>query len=294
MNNVLKTEDDYIIAIDTDSIYVHAEDALNAIVDTMYDPGEAEPTMDQKVKALDLFAKRKIEPALQASFEELRAMLNCREQKMVMGREKIARRMLFVAKKKYMAHVIDDEGVRYAEPKLKITGIQAVQSSTPMFCRALIKEGLELIMTKDEATIQKFIAAHKAEFLALRPDEVAFPRGVHNMGKYTDGDTYTKGSPIHVRGSILYNAYLKELGIKNKYEPIRDDDKIKFCYLKMPNPIQENVIAFPVILPPEFELEKYIDYELQYQKTFVEPMKLILTAIGWSTERRSTLENFFG
>jgi len=285
LQNILKTNKDYILASDTDSIYVCLDDLV-------------EKTMpnadDDKISAfVDKVAEQKIEPLLDECYGKLQTLVNAYEQRMVMKREIIASKMIITGKKRYIANVLNSEGVQYAKPKMKITGIESVRSSTPQVCRKLIEKTLDVIINQDEAAVQKFIADARNAFCNLPPEDVAFPRGVSDISKYAEDGGYAKGTPIHVRASILYNQTI----INNKlerYRQIGDGDKIKFSYLKIPNPIKENVFAFPDILPPELDLKRYIDYDMQFDKSYVEPMKNILEAIGWNVEKQNTLESFFG
>ena len=96
-----------------------------------------------------------------------------------------------------------------------------------------------------------------------------------------------------MKGAIVYNHNLERLGLAKKYPLIQEGEKIKFSYLKMPNPFKATVISYPARLPKEFEILKFIDYDTQFEKTFVEPIRIILDCIGWSTEKQSTLEDFF-
>jgi DNA polymerase elongation subunit (family B) len=213
---------------------------------------------------------------------------------MEMGREVIADRGIWSAKKRYILNVHNNEGVQYAEPKLKIMGIEAIKSSTPEVCRDKFREIFKVIISGSEADTQAFIKDFKAEFKSLAPEKVAFPRSVSNITDWSDRKSvYKKGTPIHVRGSLLYNKYLKSENLTKKYELVTNGDRIFFTYMKMPNPIQENVIAFPDVLPKEFKLDYYVDYDLQFEKTFVEPLKLILDAVGWKPEPVATLDEFF-
>jgi len=211
-----------------------------------------------------------------------------------MKREVIADKGIWTGKKHYVLNVHNSEGVQYKEPKLKIMGIEAVRSSTPAACRTLIVDSINVILNEDQKAIQQFIIDKKKEFLKLQPEDVSFPRSVRGLSKYHDAaNMYRKGTPIHVRGALLYNYLLKKNKITTKYEEIFDGDKIKFCYLKIPNPIKENVVAFSVVLPKELNLQKYVDYDKQFEKAYLEPLNTILDAIGWSAEKKNTLEDFF-
>jgi DNA polymerase elongation subunit (family B) len=214
---------------------------------------------------------------------------------MQMKREVIADRGIWTAKKRYILNVHDSEGVRYKEPKLKMMGIEAVKSSTPEICRTAIKDALKIVMMGKEHELQEFVLDFRKTFTSASFEEVAFPRGVSSIHKYRDSASlYRKSTPIHVRGSLVYNDQLVQKKLTQKYEQINEGEKIKFCYLKMPNPVKENVLSVPNYLPPELGISDYIDYDKQFDKAFLEPMKVILDTIQWEAERTASLESFFG
>jgi DNA polymerase elongation subunit (family B) len=235
-----------------------------------------------------------LEKYIESSYQELADYVNAYDQKMFMKRENIADRGIWTAKKRYILNVWDSEGVRYSEPKLKIMGIEAVKSSTPAPCRKMIKDALKLMMNGSEDDVIDFIEKSRNEFKKLPPEQISFPRSASDVVKYSSNSTiYEKGTPIHVRGALLFNYYIKKENLKNKYSLIQNGEKIKFCYLKKPNPIYENVISFIQDFPKELNLDKYIDYELQFEKAFLEPLKGILDAIGWNVEKTVNLDSFF-
>ena len=290
LNKVLKTEDvDYVIASDTDSIYLN----MGPLVESVYKGREK--TTEGVVTFLNKVCEMELEKYIDRCYEELATYVNAYDQKMFMKRENIAERGIWTAKKRYILNVWDSEGVRYEEPKLKMMGIEAVKSSTPAPCRTMIKDGLKLMMNGTEEEVIDFIDKCRVKFKELPPEEIAFPRSVSDVVKYrSHADIYAKGTPIHCRGALLYNHYLKEKKLTNKYSLINNGEKIKFLYLKKPNIIQENVISFIQDFPHELGLDKYIDYDLQFEKSFVEPLKSILDAIGWNVEKTVNLELFFG
>tara|TARA_R110000822_G_scaffold8533_10_gene33453 strand:+ start:232 stop:2745 length:2514 start_codon:yes stop_codon:yes gene_type:complete len=282
LDKALGTPKDRVIAIDTDSIYVDGNDIVAKYKGT--DP----------VSFLDQFATKAVEPVLETAFQKLFAITQGYNSRMVMKREVIADRSIWTAKKRYILNVHNSEGVQYAQPKMKIMGIEAIRSSTPAVCRVALKEMFKIIIGTDEETAQKEIARFKEDFAKLDPKDVACPRGVSNLTGYRDpAKIYSKGSPIHVRASLLYNHHVKKNGLGKKYQMIRNGDKIRFVYLRQPNPIKENIIGFPEDLPVELDLHRYIDYDLQFEKTFLAPLKIILDAIGWKPEKILTLEDFF-
>ena len=290
LNNLLQTENtDYVIASDTDSIYINFGPVVTKFLSSK--SGEKATV----VSLLNKVCEEKLEPFIERSYQELATYVNAYAQKMQMKRENIADRGIWTAKKRYILNVWDSEGVRYSEPKLKIMGIEAVKSSTPAPCRTMIKDALKLMMNGTEDDVIKFIEDSRQQFNKLPPEEIAFPRSVSDVKKHKSHSTiYAKGAPIHVRGALLYNHYIKEKGLQNKYSYINNGEKIKFIYLKKANPIRENVISFISEFPREIGVDKYIDYELQFNKAFLEPLKTILDAIGWNVEKTVNLELFFG
>ena len=289
LNKLLRTEDiDYVIASDTDSIYINFGPLVNKFFNNKLDDKA------KIVSLLDQVCQDKLEPFIDKSYQELANYVNAYDQKMFMKRENIADRGIWTAKKRYILNVWDSEGVRYEEPKLKMMGIEAVKSSTPAPCRRMIKDALHLMMSGTEEDVIKFIDDSRVQFKKLPPEDIAFPRTVSNVNKHKSASTiYAKGTPIHARGALLYNHYIKNKKLDNKYSLINNGEKIKFCYLKKPNWIHENVISFISDFPSELDLDKHVDYELQFEKAFVEPVKVILDAIGWNVEKVVNLELFF-
>jgi len=289
LNNLLKTEDvDYVIASDTDSIYLN----FGPLVDKFF--GNKVDDKGKIVTILDQVCKDKLEPFIESSYQKLASYVNAYDQKMQMKRENIADRGIWTAKKRYILNVWDSEGVRYEEPKLKIMGIEAVKSSTPAPCRSMIKDALKLMMSATEDDVIDYIDNCRTKFRKLPPEDISFPRSVSDVDKYKASSTiYIKGTPIHVRGALLFNHQIKEKKLTNKYSLINNGEKIKFVYLKKPNPIYENVISFISEFPKELGVDSYIDYDLQFEKAFLEPLKTILDAIGWKMEKTVNLESFF-
>ena len=290
MNNILKTEgNDYVIASDTDSIYLR----LGELVNSVY---EKEGRDNQKIIAfMDKVCEAKIQPFIDRAYLDLANYVRAHAQKMIMKREALANKGIWTAKKRYAINVYNNEGVAYKEPKLKVMGLEMVKSSTPSVIRVKMREVLKLMMTGTEEDVYKFIEDFKIEFMNLPVEEISSPRGCNGISQYSDSATlYKKGTPIHVKGAILYNFHLKKLGLEKQYPLIQEGEKLKFIYLKMPNPIKDTVISFPQRLPKEFDIQQFIDYDTQFDKAFVDPIRIVLDCMGWKTEKQNTLESFFG
>jgi len=279
LNKLLESDDeDFVLAVDTDSLYI----TMDKLVQKVFpDGGDTEQIIDW----LDKVCEQKLEPYLDKSYNQLAEYTNSYEQKMVMKRECLADKGIWVAKKRYILQVHDLEGVRYSEPQLKMMGIEAVRSSTPTSCRENIKKALNIIMNKDNDELNKFVRLFRTEFGTSDFEDIAFPRSVNKLDHYIDGvQDYRKGTPIHVKGAIVYNRFLKEQGKDKQYMTVKDGDKGKFTYMKLPNPMRVHVMTTPGTLPREFGLEKYIDYDKQYEKAFIEPLNNIVENIGWKIQ----------
>ena len=288
LNKTLNTTGvDYVIACDTDSMYLK----LGKLVDQTCQG----KTTEEIVQFLDNACEKIFEPYIDKTYQKLADYVNAYDQKMKMKREAIANKGIWTAKKRYILNVYNNEGVQYAEPKLKLSGIEAVRSSTPSACRDNIKDALKIIMNGKEDELVNFVQNFKEQYQTLPFEEIAFPRSVRGLSKYIDSTTiYRKSTPIHVKGALIYNHILRVRGLTNKYQPIGEGEKIKFCHLRQPNPTTATVIGAPGSIPAELNLEQYIDREVQFDKSFVEPIKTITDAIGWSIEgKRNTIEDFF-
>ena len=292
LNKILNTEKvDYVIASDTDSVYITFE----KLVDNVFDEG----TETRKiVNFLDTVAKEKLEPFINNSYEALAKRMNAYDQKMVMAREVIADKGVWTAKKRYILNVWDSEGVRYNEPKLKIMGIEAVKSSTPAPCREKIKEALKIIMDGDEKMLNTFIQEFREEFMTLSPEDIAFPRSCNGVEKFTgESSLFASGAPMHVKGAILYNHLVKKKNLSGKYPYIQEGDKVRFVNMKQPNIYQSSAFSFITSFPKELDIRDRIDYDVQFTKSFVEPLKFITEKMNWLIDNsygtQGTLEDFF-
>ena len=286
LNEKIGTDNvDYVIACDTDSMYINLERYVNKF--------HADKTNEEMINILDEECSKMFEPYIDETYEKLASLVNAYDQKMKMKREAIADKGIWTGKKHYILNVYDNEGVRFKEPKLKMQGIEAIRSSTPAACRENIKKALEIIMKKDEDSAIEFIDNFREDFHKLPFEDIAFPRSVQNINKWYVNGQIISACPINVRGSILYNNFIRDNNLEAKYNLINNGDKIKFTYMKQPNPLRSNVIAAPGFLPPEMNIDKYIDYNVQFEKSFLEPLRTIMNAIGWKTEKSYTIEDFF-
>jgi DNA polymerase elongation subunit (family B) len=289
LNKLFKTDGkDYVIASDTDSVYITLDKLVQEVM-----PNE---TDDKKiVKFIDSVCQKKLEPYIDSVYQELANYMHAAQQKMIMKREAIANKGIWKAKKMYILNVWDQEGVLYDKPKLKMMGIEAVRSSTPSSCRDNIKTSLDIIMNKSETELHAFIESFRQKFKTMEFEDIAFPRGVSDIEKWsTDRNAlYDKGTPIHVKGAIIFNDLVVRKRLTNKYQSIASGEKVKFCYMKKPNPYGISVLSCPSGMPKEFGLEQYIDYDTQFDKAYIEPIKSIISTIGWNVEKTATLDDFF-
>jgi len=278
LNKMFKTDDDYVVASDTDSIYVR----LERVVDK-YQEHKPTASMSNCVTMLDQFCAKRIEPVLVKSFASIAEYLHVAVPCLTMTREVIANKGVWTAKKRYILNVCDNEGVTYQEPRLKIMGIEAVKSSTPAVCREMITDVLKLFMNQTQEDVWAYIKAQRDVFGRAKFEDIAFPRSVNGLEKYGND---RKGCPIQVRGALVYNEHIAGMP---KYENIRNGQKIRFAYLREPNRFQTHVLAAPDGCPESWDVEAMLDYEKQWQKSFLEPIDAILSAAGWNVEKQDTL-----
>lgn len=278
---------DFVVAMDTDSVYLRLANLVQKFI----------PGVEDKDKICDFLNKAGEEilvPFMDQKFDEIAIFTNAYKNKMNMSREVIADKGIWTAKKRYILNVLDSEGVRLSKPKLKIMGIETTRSSTPESVREALKDAIKIIVSGENTDLHAFVSDFRQTFETLNPHEIAFPRGCNNMKKYScKKNVYSLGCPIAVKGALLYNDAIKRLGLESKYETVKEGEKVKFIYLKEPNPLKTKVISFPDILPPEFDLAEYIDYEIQFDKAFLEPLRHILDVIDWTATKQTTLEDLF-
>jgi DNA polymerase elongation subunit (family B) len=291
MNKLLGTDNDYVIASDTDSIYLRLGDLVNKVYGV---DGVVKMPAQKIIEFMDRVCEDKLQPHIDKSYQELADYVHAYAQKMQMKREGLSDKGVWTAKKRYILNVYNNEGVQYAEPHMKVMGLEMIKSSTPSAIREKMKAAIKLMMTGTEQQVQDFIAEFKKEFKTLPAEEISFPRGLNGLNTYSDPVMlFKKGTPIHVRGAIVYNHHLKQLGLTKKYPLIQEGEKLKFTYLRMPNHFKNDVISFPGRIPKEFELDNYIDYDVQFDKAFLEPISVILRCMKWSAEKNNSLEDFF-
>ena len=288
MNGLLKTTGiDYVIASDTDSIYLK----LGPLVDKIT---QKDTKVEKVISIMDKICEDKLQPFIDSSYKELAEYVHAYKQKMEMKREGLSDKGIWTAKKRYILNIYNNEGIQYNEPQIKVMGLEMIKSSTPSAVREKMRQSIGIMMNGSEEDIHKFIEDFKSEFRTLAVEDISFPRGLNGLKTYADSVMmYKKGTPIHVKGAIIYNHFLKQKGLDKKYPFIQEGEKLKFTYLKQPNPFKDSVISFPQRLPKEFDMQMYIDYDTQFEKAFIEPIKVILDCMGWSTEKKNSLESFF-
>ena len=288
LNKEVGTKDSsYSFYSDTDSTYI----TLGALVEkNLKDKSKAEV-----VDVLDKYCATQIEPTINKACESFSEYLNTYQSKIKFKREIIADRGIWIAKKRYAVNVYNSEGVSYDPPKLKVLGMEIVRSSTPAPVRKALKEAVTIALTKDEESIKQYVSELEARWHKLNPEEIAFPRGINGLKEYSDSNSiFRKGTPIHVRGALIYNHLVKQAGLEKKYQNVQEGDKIKFLYLREPNPLGTHVITFPESLPLEFKIHDYVDYDKMFEKSFLDPLNSLLSCIGWRLKEQATLEGLFG
>lgn len=288
LNKLFKTDRDWVIAADTDSCFI----LMDELVYSVFEKKDTY-TKEETIKIIDFMDKvcnTKLQPHIQKKCKELAEYMNSYENKLDMKREKLIDVGILTSKKHYIWNVWDDEGVRYQDAKASIVGLEMVKSIIPSICKKTMKDlFVPILLNGTESECIAAIKKFRKQFESIPVEQIALPKGMNGLKEYGDKDTiYKKATPLHVRGSLLYNYYLSKKNLKN-YEKIKEGNKIKYTYLKLPNPIKENAISFLDTIPTELNLTQYIDYVTMFDKTFLSPLKIITEAIGWNVDRKKGL-----
>lgn len=284
INKMAGTDLDNVLYQDTDSGFFQFQHLMSTV------KGK---TQDEMVDILTKFADGPLSKQASVICDDLSDQLNTYAKSLVFKREKVITRMALLAKKRYICMVADSEGVKYEKPEFTATGVETNRSSTPGFVREKLKEAFQVILTEDEDSIISFVEAFKEKFISSSYETIAFPRSANDLEKYSNKTTiYGPKCPIAVRAALLYNYQLDKHKLGKKYPKIKSGEKIKYVHM-LPNPTQENVIGFTSVIPTELNLEKYIDYDTMFDKSFLDPVRSVMTTIGWELEKQSSLESFF-
>ena len=278
---------DYSFYSDTDSTYI----TLGNLVNKFFSKKPKDEVVGLIEKACDENISKVIDKACSEVFD----YLNVYQKRITFKREVIADSGIWLAKKRYALNVYNSEGIVYNPPKLKVQGMEIVRSSTPASVRKALKETVSIVLTKDEESLKTYVAEMETKWHNLKYNDIAFPRTVNNVTQYSDSTSiYKKGTPIHVKGALMFNHLIRSKNLDKKYQYILEGDKIKFLYLKEPNPLGINVITFNSQIPEEFGLERYIDYDMMFEKSFLDPLNSLISSIGWKVKEEATLEGLFG
>lgn len=310
---ITKQEKDRVVLIDTDSIVLNLQDLVQQKCPNI--------ERSKQLDFLNVFGERAMNPFIDKSYQELAEYMNAYQQKMHMKRENIFNVLVSCAPKMYAGSVYNSEGVQYSldNPKWKIMGLALVKSSTPKVVRDSLKSTLEIILRNGtESDVQEYVKSVKEEYYKNSIEDIAFPRGITELGKYdrqvvekmlqtaskeelpilkkkleAKSDCYVLGTPIHVKAALLYNKLIDDLSLGQKYTKIKDRERVKFVYLKTPNPIGEEVIGFQEKLPPEFGISNYVDWDKMFDKSYTTAMTTITDILGWELTKANNLSDFF-
>ena len=282
LQGILGDTIDRVVAGDTDSAYVDLSDLIMKLYGTV----DLNVVIDSVTKLCDTVLADKLEKR----FEKFAKSLNSMKNTIDMKREVIGA-AVFVAKKNNVFEVYDNEGIRYATPRQKITGLEAIRSSTPKYFQAKLKEGYKILFQEDESLAHKFVSMVFTDTMKLKPDDVAGVSTANNIENFLVGECgYASGTPKHIKGAIAYNHLIRD---SDNYQPIRSGDKVSVIQLKVPNPINSPVLAYNDNFPSDLLDESYVDRELDYHKYFIKPYQRVLSIVKWNTARVASLEDFF-
>jgi len=286
LNKILETANrDYTVYMDTDSCYFDLSGMVKKFAHNK--------TKEQQYEFVKKVGYSKLTDVINDAIVEFNDYLNVHDPVLDMKMEAVGSGV-FIAKKKYIMSIVHMEGVDYAEPEMKMTGVEAVKSSTPAPARKALTDCAQIIVTGSEDELIEYVDKFRKNWTSLPPDEIALPTSVNGIRKYhIEGNQYKLGCPMHIRAAINYNHWIQRKEIDMYYSDIKDGSKAKYIFLIKNNKTKENVIAFPNKLPKELDLHSKIDYNTQLERSFLSPLKIMLEPTKWSYERKANLMDLF-
>jgi DNA polymerase elongation subunit (family B) len=269
-----KTDNSLILSGDTDSLYITIQPILDKLNIKLADNNIVTEQSHTIINAIDKHLGTKI-------LDWAREELNSADPRFVFKREAIADVGAFLQKKRYILHILDDEGVPVS--KFKYVGVELARSTTPQKVKEVIKKTVNTaFLSRDVKKTNEVFREAYDTFKTLSVAEAAFRKSVKEYEKYSQGASlskFNKATPCHVKASIAYNLLLNELELETKYETIKSGQKIKYFYASK-NKYGLDAIAFTSEYPEEFNSIK-IDYDKMFSKIVVPPIESVYEAIGW-------------
>ena len=272
---------DPIIYNDTDSVYVTLEQLCKRNNIKMLDEkNHITQEFHNTVKNIETYLNNEIRSWCEVA-------LNSLDSRIVFKREAICDVGMFLQKKRYVLHVLDEEGI--PTNKFKYTGVEIARTTMPAPIKPLAKKVVEtMLLTQDLQKTNEVLAETYDTFKELSVKEISFVTGLKGYEKYSsrcDGFKTVKSMPLHVKAAYMHNILLNTFKIDKKYEKIGSGDKIRYFYVKQPNKFGINAIAYKYYYPGEFEKYFEPDHEMMFDKTMYSAIERFYESVGWTPQK---------
>ena len=276
----------FIIYGDTDSVYF----SIKPFVED-YKAEHPQADINELVDFALEFNNTNVNKIIDDTINEFATELNAYDASTIGAKAEIcADTGIFIAKKRYVLRVREDEGTRFAldHPKIKTVGIEIARSSTPSWIRSKLKEAIPILLDKSFADVRTWFLKTKEEYMSQPVETLAISGAVTSL----DYNIKDSSIPIGSRSVLVYNKFVEDNNLTNKYPLIPPGEKSKRLYLKTPNKFNSDTIAFT---NPSFikEFKDYIDYDKNFEKTFISPLSIMTTPLKYDiTLKTDTLEDW--
>lgn len=278
-NDQLRMED-IIKYNDTDSSYISIRCINNFLNNKLSESGKVTNKTYEIVQQIEDYLNVEIT-------DWAKKNLNSKDPRFVFKRECIADVGMFLEKKRYVLHVLDDEGIPV--DKYKYTGVEVVRTTIPEPVKPYIKKIIETMMsTQNLGSTNKILNETYDIFKELPVESIAFAMGCKEYDKYAsrcDGFNTCKGMPIHVKASYMYNKILEKYNIDHKYEAIGTGDKVRYLYVQQPNRFAANAIGYKYYYPEEFREIFKVDRELMFDKIVFSIIERFYSCVKWKAKK---------
>ena len=282
-----------VVYNDTDSVYITIKHLINHL-DIPFKTNSGK--INKKVYDLVSDIEDHLNREISAWGERVLNTTDCRFQ---FKRESICDVGVFLQKKRYILHVLDDEGI--PTNKFKYTGVEVVRTTMPRAVKPYVKRIIEtMLQTKDYNETNSLLNEAYKVFSDLPIEDIAFTMGISkyktesrddygNVKDQCNGFSTYKGMPIHVKSAYYYNILLERNDLINKYETIGSGDKVRYFYVKQPNKYGIKSFAYKYYFPEEFRDDIHVDKETMFDKIIYSAIERLYESVDWKPRKPGEL-----
>ncbi|NBO99112.1 MAG: hypothetical protein EBU90_03160 [Proteobacteria bacterium] len=270
-----------IIYNDTDSVYITLQQVCERQnINLLDEKGKITAEFHALVHEIEAYLNTEIKLWCEKS-------LNSLDSRIVFKREAICDVGMFLQKKRYVLHVLDEEGI--PTDKFKYTGVEIARTTMPAPLKPLAKKIVQtMLTTRDQQKTSEIVLQTYDLFKTLPVSDISFVTGLKGYEKYAvkcDGFKTVKSMPLHVKAAYMHNTLLNLLKIDKKYEKISSGDKIRYFYVKQPNRYGISAIAYKYYYPEEFAQIFEPDHDMMFDKIMFSAIERFYDSVDWAIQK---------